>query len=107
MPVRLLCKLKTLLIIFLGAVEKALMGRQVSNDVIRSTDATAEIQVETSDITNKFKFFETYREPEQLKKLFRITPPRDGQVKVRLNSVYLFCLTAFFRVTKLTTNSTQ
>ncbi|XP_011307984.1 xin actin-binding repeat-containing protein 2 isoform X9 [Fopius arisanus] len=60
----------------------AFMGRQVSDDVIRSTDTTAEIQVETSDITNKFKFFETYREPEKMRKQFRITPPRDGQVKV-------------------------
>ncbi|XP_015118474.1 uncharacterized protein LOC107042106 isoform X2 [Diachasma alloeum] len=60
----------------------AFMGRQVSDDVIRSTDTTAEIQVETSDITNKFKFFETYSEPEKMRKQFRITPPRDGQVKV-------------------------
>ncbi|XP_063977889.1 xin actin-binding repeat-containing protein 2-like isoform X5 [Diachasmimorpha longicaudata] len=60
----------------------AFMGRQVSDDVIRSTDTTAEIQVETSDITNKFKFFETYREPEKMRKQFRITPPRDGEVKV-------------------------
>lgn len=59
------------------------MGRQVSDDVIRSTDTTAEVQVETSDITNKFKFFETYKEPEKEKKTFRITPPRDTLDKVR------------------------
>lgn len=59
------------------------MGRQVSDDVVRSSDATEEIQVETSEISNKFKFFESYKEPEKQRKQFRITPPRDGQVKVR------------------------
>ncbi|CAG5106262.1 Similar to Lima1: LIM domain and actin-binding protein 1 (Rattus norvegicus) [Cotesia congregata] len=53
-----------------------------ADDVVRSTDTTEEIQVETSDISNKFKFFETYKEPEKERKQFRITPPRDGQVKV-------------------------
>lgn len=59
------------------------MARQVSDDVIRSTDTTAEIQVETTDISNKFKFFETYKEPEKERKQFRITPPRDTKDKVR------------------------
>ncbi|KAG7190558.1 hypothetical protein KM043_006655 [Ampulex compressa] len=60
----------------------AFMGRQVSDDVVRSSDTTEEVQVETSDITNKFKFFESYKEPEKQRKKFRITPPRDGQVKM-------------------------
>jgi hypothetical protein len=59
------------------------MGRQVSEDVVRSTDTTEEVQVDNSEISNKFKFFESYREPEKMRKQFRITPPRDGQVKVR------------------------
>lgn len=59
------------------------MGRQVSDDVVRSSDTTEEVQVETSDISNKFKFFESYKEPEKQRKQFRITPPRDGQLKVR------------------------
>lgn len=59
------------------------MTRQISDDVVRSSDTAEEIQVETSDISNKFKFFETYKEPEKQRKQFRITPPRDGQVKVR------------------------
>lgn len=59
------------------------MGRQVSDDVVRSSDMTEEIHVETSEISNKFKFFESYKEPEKQRKQFRITPPRDGQVKVR------------------------
>lgn len=62
---------------------KAFMTRQVSDDVVRSSDTTEEVHVETSDISNKFKFFETYKEPEKQRKQFRITPPRDGQVKVR------------------------
>ncbi|XP_012222849.1 uro-adherence factor A isoform X14 [Linepithema humile] len=60
----------------------AFMGRQVSDDVVRSSDTAEEIHVETSEITNKFKFFETYKEPEKQRKQFRITPPRDGQVKM-------------------------
>ncbi|XP_031773938.1 LIM domain and actin-binding protein 1 isoform X6 [Apis florea] len=60
----------------------AFMGRQVSDDVVRSSDTTEEVQVETSDISNKFKFFESYKEPEKQRKQFRITPPRDGQVKM-------------------------
>lgn len=61
------------------------MGRQISDDVVRSSDATEEVQVETSDISNKFKFFETYKDrgPETKRKQFRITPPRDGENKVR------------------------
>nr|XP_012136237.1 PREDICTED: titin isoform X8 [Megachile rotundata] len=60
----------------------AFMGRQVSDDVVRSSDTTEEVHVETSDISNKFKFFESYKEPEKQRKQFRITPPRDGQVKM-------------------------
>ncbi|XP_071563575.1 uncharacterized protein [Temnothorax nylanderi] len=60
----------------------AFMGRQVSDDVVRSSDTTEEVHVETSEITNKFKFFESYKEPEKQRKQFRITPPRDGQVKM-------------------------
>ncbi|XP_070155457.1 microtubule-associated protein futsch isoform X3 [Polyergus mexicanus] len=60
----------------------AFMGRQVSDDVIRSSDATEEVHVETSEISNKFKFFESYKEPQKQRKQFRITPPRDDQVKM-------------------------
>jgi hypothetical protein len=41
--------------------------------------------VETAEVSNKFKFFETYKAPEKERKKFRITPPREGQVKVRRN----------------------
>lgn len=37
-----------------------------------------DVQIETADITHKFKFFETYKPVEPERKQFRITPPRDG-----------------------------
>lgn len=58
------------------------MARHVSEDVVRSTDQVEDVHVDTANITNRFKFFETYKEPEKEKKRFRITPPRDGQNKV-------------------------
>ncbi|XP_032455656.1 uncharacterized protein LOC100120469 isoform X14 [Nasonia vitripennis] len=60
----------------------AFMSRQVSDDVVRSTDTTEDVQVDNFEISSKFKFFERYREPEKTRKQFRITPPRDGQVKM-------------------------
>lgn len=41
-----------------------------------------EVQIKTADVSSKFKFFETYKPTENEKKPFRITPPRDGVVKV-------------------------
>ncbi|XP_046409985.1 uncharacterized protein LOC124174678 isoform X3 [Neodiprion fabricii] len=63
-------------------IRDAFVGRQVSDDVIRSTDTAEEVRAETSDISNKFKFFEAYKAPEKQRRQFRITPPRDGQVKM-------------------------
>lgn len=40
------------------------------------------MRIETADISNKFKFFETYKPAAGEKKQFRITPPRDGVVKL-------------------------
>lgn len=39
------------------------------------------MRIETADISNKFKFFETYRSETGERKQFRITPPRDGVVR--------------------------
>lgn len=58
------------------------MTRQISDDVVKSSDCVDEVKIETIDITNKFKFFETYKAPETERKKFRITPPREGVVKV-------------------------
>lgn len=57
--------------------------RQVSDDIVRASDRTEDVVVSTADVGNKFKFFETYKEPEKERKAFRITPPREGQAKVK------------------------
>lgn len=41
-----------------------------------------EVQIKTADISSKFKFFETFKPSENERKPFRITPPRDGVVKL-------------------------
>ncbi|KAG5681886.1 hypothetical protein PVAND_011293 [Polypedilum vanderplanki] len=59
----------------------------VSNDdIVRSDSKIEDVQIETADIVSKFKFFETYKEPEKEKKSFRITPPRDYQGVTKLPS---------------------
>lgn len=60
------------------------MNRQQSEDVVRSDEQTDDVEIRTADITERFKFFETYKEPEKARRQFRITPPREGQVKVNL-----------------------
>ncbi|XP_024084718.1 LIM domain and actin-binding protein 1 isoform X12 [Cimex lectularius] len=56
-------------------------SRQASEDVVKSSDVVEDATVETADISSKFKFFETYKPKEKERKAFRITPPREGQVK--------------------------
>ncbi|XP_056631717.1 enolase-phosphatase E1 isoform X4 [Diorhabda sublineata] len=56
--------------------------KSVSEDIVRSSEVEETIEVKTADIQQRFKFFETYKEPEKQRKQFRITPPRDpSQVK--------------------------
>ncbi|CAG0886285.1 unnamed protein product [Cyprideis torosa] len=50
-------------------------------EIVRSSDKPEEVTVETESIANKFRYFETFKEPERQKREFRITPPREGQVK--------------------------
>ncbi|XP_037045566.1 uncharacterized protein LOC119081000 isoform X2 [Bradysia coprophila] len=50
-------------------------------DVVKCDDKVDDIKIETADISNKFKFFETYKPSAAEKKQFRITPPREGVVK--------------------------
>uniref|UniRef100_A0A8D8ULT6 Xin actin-binding repeat-containing protein 2 n=1 Tax=Cacopsylla melanoneura TaxID=428564 RepID=A0A8D8ULT6_9HEMI len=58
------------------------VSRQVSSeDIVRSSDRVEDVQVETSDISSKFKFFETYKPAEIRSRTFRMTPPREDQVK--------------------------
>ncbi|XP_017467303.1 PREDICTED: LIM domain and actin-binding protein 1 isoform X2 [Rhagoletis zephyria] len=51
-------------------------------DVVKYDEKPEDIKIETSEISSKFKFFETYCPTEQKKKEFRITPPREGVVKM-------------------------
>ncbi|BET02778.1 LIM domain [Nesidiocoris tenuis] len=60
---------------------EAYLSRQTSADIVRSSDKVEDVVVETADLSSKFKFFETYKPTEKERKKFRITPPREGQVK--------------------------
>ncbi|XP_034254673.1 uncharacterized protein LOC117653241 isoform X12 [Thrips palmi] len=65
-----------------GNKKREVLTNQSSSEVVKASDKIEDVQVETADISSKFKFFETYKAPEKQKKAFRITPPREGQVKV-------------------------
>uniref|UniRef100_A0A0A9YKB1 Uncharacterized protein n=2 Tax=Lygus hesperus TaxID=30085 RepID=A0A0A9YKB1_LYGHE len=60
---------------------EAYLSRQASADIVRSSDKVEDVTVETADLSSKFKFFETYKPAEKERRAFRITPPREGQVK--------------------------
>ncbi|KAF4533490.1 hypothetical protein B566_EDAN000975 [Ephemera danica] len=60
---------------------KEWLSREPSQEVVRAADKLEEVEIQTADISSRFKFFEGYREPEKKRKQFRITPPREGQVK--------------------------
>lgn len=49
-------------------------------DVIRAADKLEDVKIETSDIHDRFQFFETYK-PQVTRKEFRVTPPREPQVR--------------------------
>lgn len=63
---------------------QSLYEAEPTGDVVKSSAKTArdDIHVETSALSSKFKFFETYKEPELKKERFRFSPPREGTVKV-------------------------
>lgn len=52
----------------------------VPKDVVRAADKLEDVKIETADISDRFKFFETYK-PETKRKEFRMTPPRQVQRK--------------------------
>lgn len=52
------------------------------DELIRADDKLDDVKIETAEISSKFKFFETYKPEEKEKRKFRITPPRDGVVKI-------------------------
>nr|XP_014098332.1 LIM domain and actin-binding protein 1 isoform X3 [Bactrocera oleae]XP_036215103.1 LIM domain and actin-binding protein 1 isoform X3 [Bactrocera oleae] len=53
-----------------------------NEDIVKYDEKPEDIKIKTSEISSKFKFFETYRPTEQKRKEFRITPPREGVVKM-------------------------
>lgn len=53
-----------------------------TEDVVKYDEKVDEVKIQTADISTKFKFFETYKPEQNEKKTFRITPPRDGVVKL-------------------------
>ncbi|XP_046804974.1 uncharacterized protein LOC111686427 [Lucilia cuprina] len=55
---------------------------QFDNDIVKSGEAVEDVKIETSKISEKFKFFEKYHPSENKKRVFRITPPREGVVKM-------------------------
>ncbi|CAH0764736.1 unnamed protein product [Diatraea saccharalis] len=50
----------------------------VPKDLVRAGDKVEEVSVQTADISDRFKFFETYK-PEVKRREFRMTPPRQTQ----------------------------
>ncbi|TMW47402.1 hypothetical protein DOY81_007519, partial [Sarcophaga bullata] len=61
----------------------------LDTDVVKCGEAVEDVKIETSEISEKFKFFETYHKPECKKRVFRITPPREGVVKMPSPDEYL------------------
>ena len=58
--------------------------QRLQGDIVKSSDVVQE-EFRAEDVGNKFRFFESYQEQQEkakAKKVFRITPPREGQVKV-------------------------
>lgn len=54
-------------------------------DVVKYDEKIDEVKIKTADISNKFKFFETYKPENKERKQFRITPPRDGVLQQNNN----------------------
>ncbi|KAH8269811.1 hypothetical protein KR018_012076, partial [Drosophila ironensis] len=51
-------------------------------DVIKYDSKPEDVKITTSVLTERFTFFEKYREADKEKQEFRITPPRDGVLKM-------------------------
>ncbi|KAL7726770.1 hypothetical protein ACLKA6_001490 [Drosophila palustris] len=51
-------------------------------DVVKCDAKPEDVKIATDEISQKFKFFETYRPNDAKKRQFRITPPREGVVKM-------------------------
>ncbi|KAH8283229.1 hypothetical protein KR054_003401, partial [Drosophila jambulina] len=57
-------------------------NENMNMDIIKSDTKPEYIKVATEELTEKFKFFEQFRPVEKKKHIFRITPPREGVVRI-------------------------
>ncbi|KAH8236295.1 hypothetical protein KR032_000897, partial [Drosophila birchii] len=51
-------------------------------NIIKSDAKPEDIKVNTEELTERFKFFEQFRPVERERHIFRITPPREGVVRI-------------------------
>lgn len=58
----------------------------IASDIVKYDEKLDEVKIKTADISNKFKFFETYKPSSTEKKPFRITPPREGVVQQAIDA---------------------
>ncbi|XP_032597863.1 DNA ligase 1 isoform X2 [Drosophila grimshawi] len=66
-----------------GSINQTQFGSEnVDIDVVKSDAKPEDVKIETAELSQKFKFFETYRPKDGEKRRFRITPPREGVVKM-------------------------
>ncbi|KAH8255079.1 hypothetical protein KR038_010507, partial [Drosophila bunnanda] len=55
-------------------------------EIIKSDAKPEYIKMDTEELTERFKFFEQFRPVEKKRHIFRITPPREGVVKIDLDT---------------------
>lgn len=58
----------------------------ITADIVKCDEKLDEVKIKTADISNKFKFFETYKPSSTEKKPFRITPPREDVLQPEENA---------------------
>ncbi|XP_017869295.1 PREDICTED: uncharacterized protein LOC108617933 isoform X2 [Drosophila arizonae] len=62
--------------------QNQLLAENSDIDVVKCDAKAEDIKATTAELSQKFKFFETYRPKDGEKRQFRITPPREGVVKM-------------------------
>lgn len=67
---------------YINQLSILILIKNVDIDVVKYDTKPEDIKITTADISEKFKFFETYRTNDREKRPFRITPPREGVVKM-------------------------
>jgi hypothetical protein len=57
--------------------------QRTPSEIVKCDTKVDDVEIEVADVASKFAFFEQYKAPSKERKTFRITPPRDGVVRVR------------------------